>query len=132
MCSARAAKLWGCWRQSYETETKAVPPETGTAAPESTTPAPSWNPSNAWNSAAVYTGGDTVSYGGRRYRAKWWTQGETPGSADVREDLGIVDGEPSRPQGVDNVPIDASTPQNTELTDFKVVGYCPSWKPDKL
>lgn len=48
------------------------------------------------------------------------------------DDLGIVDGEPTQPQGVDNVPIDASTPQNTELTDFKVVGYYPSWKSDRL
>ena len=46
------------------------------------------------------------------------------------EDLGIVD--PTQPQGVGNAPIDASTPQNTELTDFKVVGYYPSWKPDRL
>ncbi len=111
---------------------EATPPGTGTAAPESTATAPSENLANTWDSAAVYTGGDTVSYGGRRYRAKWWTQGETPGSAYVWEDLGIVDGEPAQPQGVGNVPIDASTPQNTELTDFKVVGYYPSWKPDKL
>lgn len=111
---------------------EATPPGTGTAVPESAAPAPSENPAGTWDSAAVYTGGDTVSYGGRRYRAKWWTQGETPGSADVWEDLGIVDGEPAQPQGVGNVPIDASTPQNTELTDFKVVGYYPSWKPDKL
>lgn len=109
-----------------------VPPGTGTAVPESTATDPSENLANTWDSAAVYTGGDTVSYGGRRYRAKWWTQGETPGSADVWENLGIVDGEPAQPQGVGNVPIDASTPQNTELTGFKVVGYYPSWKPDRL
>lgn len=55
-----------------------------------------------------------------------------PGSSDVREDLGIADGGPVQPRGADNVPIDASTPQNTELADFKVVGYYPSWKPDRL
>lgn len=70
--------------------------------------------------------------GYRRYRAKWWTQGEQPGSSDVWEDLGILDGEAVQPKGVDNAPIDASVPQNTELTDFKVVGYYPSWEPDKL
>lgn len=93
---------------------------------------PSGLPTDVWNSAAVYTGGDTVSYQGRRYRAKWWTQGEKPGSSDVWEDLGIVDGEPVQPEGVDNVPINAAEPQDTQLTDFKVVGYYPSWKPDKL
>lgn len=89
-------------------------------------------PADAWDSTAVYTGGDTVSCQGRRYRAKWWTQGEKPGVSDVWEDLGVLDGEPVQPEGVDNAPIDSSEPQNTELTDFKVVGYYPSWKPDKL
>lgn len=87
---------------------------------------------DSWDAAAVYVGGDTVSYAGRRYRAKWWTQGEQPGNSDVWEDLGILDGEAMQPEGVDNAPIDASVPQNTELTDFKVVGYYPSWEPDKL
>ena len=89
-------------------------------------------PSDTWDSAAVYTGGDVVSYQGRRYRAKWWTQGELPGSSDVWEELGIVDGAPAQPEGSDNVPVDASVPRDTALTDFKVVGYYPSWKPDKL
>ena len=85
-----------------------------------------------WDSAAVYNGGDIISHQGRRYRAKWWTQGERPDSSDVWEDLGVLDGVPVRPEGTDNVPIDASTPPSTERTDFKVVGYYPSWKPDKL
>ncbi len=34
----------------------------------------------AWSSGAVYTQGATVSHGGHNYQAKWWTQGETPGS----------------------------------------------------
>lgn len=89
-------------------------------------------PSDTWDRTAVYTGGDVVSYQGRRYRAKWWTQGEQPGSSDIWENLGIADGAPAQPEGSDNVPIDASIPRDTELTDFKVVGYYPSWKPDKL
>ena len=87
---------------------------------------------NVWDKSAVYLGGDIVSYNSRQYRAKWWTQGEKPDSSDVWEDLGILDGSPAKPEGVDNAPIDASVPQNTELTDFKVVGYYPSWKPNKL
>lgn len=116
---------------STQPEESDQPQESETAS-DSAAPTPSETPADTWDSAAVYLSGDTVSYQGRRYRAKWWTQGETPGTSDVWEDLGIVDGEPVRPQGVDNVPIDASEPQNTELTDFKVVGYYPSWKPDKL
>ncbi|GGL35286.1 glycoside hydrolase family 19 protein [Planomonospora parontospora] len=35
----------------------------------------------AWNSATAYTGGANVSYKGRNWSAKWWTQNETPGAA---------------------------------------------------
>lgn len=87
-----------------------------------------------WNPDTTYNGGEIVSHNGRQYRAKWWTQGEEPGSANggAWEDLGIVDGEATQPSGVQNVPIDATDPQNTEITDFKVVAYYPSWKPDSL
>lgn len=90
------------------------------------------NSSGTWDSNAVYIGGDIVSYRGRQYKAKWWTQGETPGSSDVWEDMNIVDGETTQPEGVENMPINADAPQNTELTDFKVVGYYPSWEPESL
>ena len=85
-----------------------------------------------WDNAAVYTGGDVVSYQGCRYRARWWTQGEEPDSSDVWENLGIAEGGPVQPGGVANVPINAAVPQNTDVTDFKVVGYYPGWKPDRL
>ncbi|AKH83592.1 chitinase [Streptomyces sp. CNQ-509] len=34
----------------------------------------------AWNSGAVYTQGNVVSHNGHNWLAKWWTQGETPGT----------------------------------------------------
>ena len=43
---------------------------------------------DTWDGGAVYPGGDTISYRGRQYRAKWWTRGETPGTSDVWEDSG--------------------------------------------
>ena len=101
-----------------QTGESAPPQESGTAS-DGAASAPRGSPAGEWDSAAVYVGGDTVSHGGRLYRAKWWTQGETPGGSDVWEALGIVDGEPAQPQGVDNVPIDASVPRNTELTGFR-------------
>ena len=45
----------------------------------------------AWDSGAVYVGGDTVSYGGHTWKAQWWTTGETPGTTGewgVWQDLG--------------------------------------------
>ncbi|OKJ93400.1 lytic polysaccharide monooxygenase [Streptomyces sp. CB02400] len=44
-----------------------------------------------WNAGSVYTGGETVSHGGRTWRAKWWVTGEEPGATGewgVWEDLG--------------------------------------------
>ncbi|MFE2426762.1 glycoside hydrolase family 19 protein [Streptomyces sp. NPDC059373] len=43
---------------------------------------------SAWSSSAVYTGGMTASYNSHNWLAKWWTQNETPGNADVWSDQG--------------------------------------------
>ncbi|MFE2510818.1 chitinase [Streptomyces naganishii] len=46
----------------------------------------------AWNSSQVYTGGNTVSWKGHNWKAKWWTQGEEPGTTGewgVWQDLGV-------------------------------------------
>lgn len=102
-----------------------TPLELGTSRGEHTDSSAPESPTDTWNST-------TVRYQGRRYQAKWWTQGEQPGGSDVWEDLGILDGQPVQPDGVGSIPIDASAPRDTALTDFKVVGYYPSWKPDKL
>ncbi|CAM5661344.1 hypothetical protein GCM10010345_93900 [Streptomyces canarius] len=45
----------------------------------------------AWDPARVYNGGDTVSYDGHNWRAKWWVTGDKPGTTGtwgVWEDLG--------------------------------------------
>lgn len=34
----------------------------------------------AWSASAVYTGGMVVSHKARKYTARWWTQGEEPGT----------------------------------------------------
>lgn len=36
-----------------------------------------------WDRSAVYVGGDRVIHNGNVFEAKWWTQGEEPGTADV-------------------------------------------------
>lgn len=46
---------------------------------------------SAWEAGRVYNGGDTASVDGHTWRAKWWTQGDQPGSTGewgVWEDLG--------------------------------------------
>lgn len=39
--------------------------------------------STTWDSTKVYVSGDRITYQGVDYEAKWWTQGDKPGSSDV-------------------------------------------------
>ncbi|MEV5545457.1 lytic polysaccharide monooxygenase [Streptomyces sp. NPDC052309] len=44
-----------------------------------------------WGSGTAYSGGDTVAWEGHNWKAKWWTQGEEPGTTGewgVWQDLG--------------------------------------------
>ena len=36
----------------------------------------------AWTASAIYTGGETVAYGGSAWKAKWWTRNQAPSTAD--------------------------------------------------
>jgi len=45
-----------------------------------TNPPPAGGCGPAWSAGAVYTGGMVVSHNGRKYTARYWTQGETPGT----------------------------------------------------
>jgi len=51
----------------------------------------------AWSASTVYHGGTNASHQGRNYTAKWWTQGETPGTTGewgVWADKGACGGTP--------------------------------------
>ncbi|MEN9659414.1 MAG: hypothetical protein RL571_2879 [Pseudomonadota bacterium] len=38
---------------------------------------------SAWNAASTYAGGDAVSYAGKDWKAKWWTQGNVPSAEQL-------------------------------------------------
>ncbi|GGM32916.1 glycoside hydrolase family 19 protein [Promicromonospora citrea] len=65
----------------------------------------------AWSSSAVYVGGNVVTHAGASWRAKWWTQGETPGTTGewgVWERIGSCDGgptDPTDPPGTEDFPV---------------------------
>lgn len=59
--------------------------------PDPPDPDPGECPHPAWSSGQVYTAGDHVAHDGSQWRAKWWTQGEEPGTTGewgVWENLG--------------------------------------------
>ena len=53
------------------------PPTAASPAPPPSSSGSCWAP---WNAGSIYTGGATVSYQGKNWRAAWWTQGEDPAS----------------------------------------------------
>ncbi|MEU7607105.1 glycosyl hydrolase family 18 protein [Streptomyces sp. NPDC041003] len=67
-----------------------------TTTPPTTTPPTTQPPTGcgslpAYVAGTVYTAGNEVSHNGRKYRAQWWTQNETPGTTGewgVWKDLG--------------------------------------------
>ncbi len=64
------------------TPTVTTPPSSpppGSASPSPSAPSGKCT-APAWNASSVYTGGAKVSHNGHTWRAKWWTQGETPGT----------------------------------------------------
>jgi chitinase len=75
----------------------ATPPTNPPTNPPTTPPGSCTAP--AWSASTVYVGGNLVSYNGHTWRAKWWTQGETPGAADVWADQGPCGGSTTPPPG---------------------------------
>lgn len=74
----------------------ALPTSTASAAPAC---------AGAWAGSAVYTGGASASYGGHNWQAKWWTQGETPGTTGqwgVWSDQGVCGGGQNPDPGTPN------------------------------
>ena len=89
---------------------------------------------DTWNAETAYTGGNEVVYNGKRFRAKWWTQGETPDANNASGPWECIgDAQPETTQTIDT---NTTLPEVGEPvvgnTGFKVVGYYPSWQPDKI
>ncbi|WP_159669425.1 carbohydrate-binding protein [Andreprevotia sp. IGB-42] len=80
-----------------------IPTARPTAAP---TPLPGSDCNAAWNGATAYNGGARVSYSGRNYTARWWTQGDIPAS-------NTADGRPWNDSGACGAATPTSTPQPT-------------------
>lgn len=87
-------------------------------------PAGAYGNAVQWDQAAVYTGGDLVLFQGKYYKAKWWTQNETPGKADVWEDTGEAPAAEGSTSGNTALP---APDRDAAAGDFRIVAYYPSW-----
>lgn len=116
------------------------PTNTSTASPPTTTPTtpPGSCTAPAWNASAIYVKGNVVSHNGRQWQAKWWTQGEEPGTTGewgVWTDLGSCSGTTPTPTTTPlptNTPMPTNTPGptptpcsdcNGDLPDRLLIGY---------
>jgi len=77
-----------------------------------------------WDSSAVYVSPDEVSYDGIAYRAKWWTQGDIPGSEEYGpwEVIGTstttpTDTNTSEPNDTNSTETNTTEPTETNTTE---------------
>lgn len=83
-----------------------------------------------WSAESIYTAGMTVVYGGKIYKARWWTQGENPLQAG---EYGAWEFTGEAAEKVPNSEKDEGIPPKVVATgNFKIVGYYPSWQPGKV
>lgn len=121
------------------TATSTLPGPTAVFTP-TPTPVSGTCPSPAWSPSAVYTGGMTASHNNHEWRARWWTQGEEPGTTGpwgVWEDRGACSTSsptPTSTQGASPTP--TRTPVNPTPTftptsggpgGGKIIGYFVQW-----
>ncbi len=84
----------------------------------------------AWDAKVAYTTGQRVSYNGRAFEAKWWTQGQVPNAADQWgpwKDLGLIASTSPTPTPV----ITASpspTPSTTPGSGYISSAEVTTWK----
>ncbi|MGL4108867.1 glycosyl hydrolase family 18 protein [Clostridium sp. LP20] len=83
-----------------------------------------------WDPTTTYNKGDKVSYNGKIYESKWWTQGESPESNSSTAWTLIGDADVNIKFNDDD-DIESPSTENLSNSDFKVVGYFPEWKPNK-
>jgi len=68
------------------------------------------NGTGTWSGTAIYTGGEVVVYNGVKYKAKWWTQNNIPGTEEygpwevVSDDTPVTD------------PVDTTNPDDTNTS----------------
>lgn len=78
-CSSVAQNDWDFTKYTVRFAGATPPTTTPPTSPTPTSPGSCTLP--AWDSTKVYTAGNTVSYAGHKWHAKWWTQNENPSAS---------------------------------------------------
>lgn len=89
---------------------------------------------DTWDSTSTYNGGDEVIFGGKVFKARWWTQGEQPNSSNewgAWELIGDASSTNNSDENDSTLQEYIPTGDPLDPSKFKVVGYFPEWKPSK-
>ncbi|MBP2000329.1 chitinase [Paenibacillus shirakamiensis] len=106
------------WTQGDKPDTSTAWEDQGACGDGGTT-TPTPNPSgcpDAWVSTKAYTAGNLASYSSHSWKAKWWTQGDTPGVNGAWEDQGACGTAPTNTAPTVPGGLTVSTPTTTSLT----------------
>jgi chitinase len=132
--------LWQLQGGSNPTPTVSNPTATPTVSNPTPTPTSGTGTGcnvPAYNPNSIYTGGQQVSYNGRKWQARWWTQGETPstGGSGVWQDLGACGTSPTvtptptvpnptaTPTSTPTGPTPTPRPNDGKLPKHAMIGY---------
>ncbi len=122
---AGTPSLWKDLGACDGTPTPTTPPPTSGPPPTSPPPGGGGNCAAPWVSTQVYVGGNQVSYNGRNWRARWWTQGQAPGTNEVWTDLGSCTGGPPPTTPPPTSPPPTTPPPGTPGS--ALLGYFVQW-----
>ncbi len=128
--NAPGASEWGPWELTSESSTTE---ETDTTTPDNSTTTgddstqeettTSDTSSGTWSSSLVYVGGEVIVYNNIKYKAKWWTQGNIPGTEQWGPWEVVADQTPITETTTDTTPVeDETTPSDTEVGTDPVDG----------
>lgn len=84
----------------------------------------------AWSPSTVYIGGERVSYNGKIYEAKWWTQGDRPdqsGEWGAWKFIENCEGEGDDGNGGDGDTEPPTAPTDLQVTDTTSTSVSLSW-----
>jgi len=88
-----------------------------------------------WNAATAYVAGDTVTEGGKTYKANWWTQGNDPATNNGATGTGqpwTITSSCSAPAPTPPSPPPAPAPAGFVFSSYKDVTINMDWNTDQI
>ncbi len=73
---------WGPWEAVDGSSGNGSSTDTGSGSGTDDNASGTDGDNGTWDASKIYVGGEIVVYGGKKYKAQWWTQGDVPGTEE--------------------------------------------------